>query len=622
MGPSHLLLTLITIFFIATTRTLAAWNEEATFETSGQRNAPLSRDHGSPGLLTSFSAPPHAQNPLYPDESAGFDAEQGGDAAANGGTAASIHVLAEMRQALNVMQSSWFELWLGTWPTAIDWTAAVLNTHLIVSLHTISKATADESPWHEAVGVAGNELRTQEIENELNLFFSQTIAYHFNENAFSIRNEAYDDMSWVILGWLESIKFTRAHNGTQASPWHGLQFINVFAHRARVFYELITKGWDTELCGGGMVWDPSLGPYKNAITNQLYISASVDMYLYHPGDANESPFFLTNNDGSRPGRDSVSLEQARPQDPAYLKAAIKGYDWLKSSNMTNALGLYVDGFHITGWRRDGSLGTKKCDARNEQVFTYTQAVVLSGLRGLWESTGNRSYLEDGHELIRNSISATGWSVVSNSVLDSDAPGKWRGLGRNGILEDRCDSRGTCDQDAHTFKGIFFHHLALFCQPLPSEPLIPGKTFAASIELASLHWQSCQSYTPWVAHNAGAALSTRDEQGKFGNWWGAQGYESGEAEVPPTVEGAIDYRNDPSVLAEELWQGTDPEPDVVARDPRPVLGRMLNNRGPEHGACKSDRNGCDPNKRGRGRTVESHSGGLAVLRCLWELEHLA
>ncbi|GAB7363176.1 hypothetical protein MBLNU230_g3460t1 [Neophaeotheca triangularis] len=588
------------------TRAVAAWSKPA----SNHKDAPPPRDL-SRQLTSSLPTSP-LQLQLSPESTGHYAAHRHQVVDNNSDNAAEpIDVLAEMRQSLNVMQTFWFELWLGTWPTSIDWTAAVLNTHLVASLGTIS------SSGQRLVG-SRDERHRQEAENELNLFFSQTIAYHFNENAFSIRNQAYDDMSWVTLGWLESIKFIRAHNSTLSDPWHGLQFVDVFAHRARVFYDLITKGWDTELCGGGMVWSPSLGPYKNAITNQLYVSASVDMYLHHPGDANESPFFF-----AAPTTDSGegTFDRAKPQDPAYLTAAIQGYDWLKHSNMTNSLGLYVDGFHITGWKRNSSLGTKKCDARNEQVFTYNQAVVLSGLRGLWESTGNTSYLEDGHELIRNSIAATGWSLDSHTVvLDGEPVGQWRGLGRNGVLEDRCDSRGTCDQNSHTFKGIFFHHLARFCQPLPLGPLIPDKTFGASKELEWLHRQSCKFYAPWVAHNARAALSSRDGNGKYGCWWGARWYRSGEVEHAPAVKGAVDYRNDESVLAREPWLGRGyvAEPTAFAGRSEPELVTLRL----EHQECEPGRHDCDPNDRGRGRTVESHSGGLAVLRCLLELESLA
>ncbi|KAK3696992.1 hypothetical protein LTR37_017699 [Vermiconidia calcicola] len=500
--------------------------------------------------------------------------------------------LDELRKALDVMQSTWFKVWVGTWPTAIDWTRAVLDAYLVSALSSLSKALHSSQ-------------QQREVENEINLYFSQNVAYYFGENAFSLRNQAYDDMLWVVLGWLESVNFIKKHSqlhyepadkDSQSPSWHGSQFIQAFAHRARVFYDITTRGWDTKFCGGGMTWNPSLGPYKNAITNELFIAASVD------------------------GVQQQGLGKAQPQDPDCLKAAMDGYDWLKNSNMTNAQGLYVDGFHISNWRKNGT----KCDERNNMVYTYNQGVLLSGLRGLWESTGNKAYLQDGYHLVRNVIRATGWLSETEEAPQSYA---WAGLGRHGILEERCDASGHCDQNAQTFKGIFYHHLTLFCEPLPFVALVPGKTYVADKELAFLHRQSCKKYAVWVAHNAKAALSTRDEKGQFGMWWAPQSV----SDVAPLPEGAMDYRNNASELLTPLWSSRTTSslwPDAVASYSNGQLleadGRVRTARVAHEAVTMSDgyredrTTSLDPNDRGRGRTVETQGGGVAVLRAWWEL----
>ncbi|KAK5122953.1 hypothetical protein LTR85_003518 [Meristemomyces frigidus] len=516
--------------------------------------------------------------------------------------------LADLRHALEVLQTTWFKLWVGAWPTAIDWTSAVVNTHLLATLSTLSKslpATGD---------LAGDEAAANAVENELNLYFAQSTAYYFGENAFAIRNEAYDDMLWVVLGWLQGIHLISSHSKRHCSsssspcePWHGVQYTAAFAHRARVFYEIANKGWDTKLCGGGMTWNPSLEPYKNAITNQLYIAASVGMYLDFPGDEIDSPFM-------QQSERSVVLKPVVRHDTKYLQAAIEGYDWLKHSNMTNKQGLYVDGFHITGYKfgHNDNLGTKRCDDRNEMVFTYNQGVLLSGLRGLWEATGNRSYLDDGHELAQNVIAATGWRPEDSTPRQNSA---WSGLGRNGVLEELCDASGYCSQDGHTFKGIFFHHLTLFCEPLPRQSSVPGFT-DIDTQLLSLHRDRCQGYAQWVAHNARAAIGTRDEKGRFGGWWGPSANVKGSVELP---DGAIDYRNNASNLRGAPWvvlqkpaiNGMpDQEPMLVAPDLMLGLADTI---------AKAEG---DLNDRGRGRTVETQSGGLAVLRALWEFQNIA
>lgn len=78
-------------------------------------------------------------------------------------------------QALDVMQAHFFELWIGTWPGAIDWTAAVVNTHVSAMLGTLARYD--------------NEGR--DFGPTIHQYFSHNIAYYFGEEAFAIRNEAY-----------------------------------------------------------------------------------------------------------------------------------------------------------------------------------------------------------------------------------------------------------------------------------------------------------------------------------------------------------------------------------------------------------------------------------------------
>ena len=436
-------------------------------------------------------------------------------------------------------------------------------------------------------------------------------------------------MLWVVLGWLESAKFIALHSeehyprNTPEDPdttWYGEQFVPAFAHRARVFYDLAKTGWGTDLCGGGMNWNPYLTPYKNAITNELFISASIGMYLYFPGDLNPAPFAASDSAGRMSqGYNQTTTDGAWPPDQMaphndeYLNNAIDAYDWLKNSHMTNDQGLYVDGFHIRDWGKDGGIGTGKCDVRNEMVYTYNQGVVLSGLRGLWEATGDRMYLSDGHTLMRNVLEATGWDVIAARPKDPENT-EWQGLGRAGILEDHCDSLGSCSQNGHTFKGIFFHHLTLFCEPLPDRPVIPDVSFGADKDTAALHAQSCREYATWVGHNAAAAMRTRDERRRFGMWWGA-GNETSEQSAPLPYR-AVDYRN------WDLWQRStwgEINSLPVRQDAAFEDGELhwpyveADNEAPSDGGS----NKRDLNDRGRGRTVETQGGGVAVLRALWE-----
>lgn len=578
----------------------------------------------------------------------------------------------EIINGIDVMQEAYFQPWVGTWPSAIDWTAAVLGTHIAATLETLHRSL-------EIAASRGIEISEgwSATENTISLYFSQLIGFYFGQNIFALRQEAYDDMLWVVLGWLDATKFIDGYSSTPSRPpfgfgvgdgnggvefptetlrnrtWHGTLWAPAFAHRARIFWELAAAGWDTTLCGGGMNWNPRLLPYKNAITNELYIAASVMMYLHFPGDNNNSPFISSehNQPGSRD-------KKWYPHDPKYLAAALDAYNWLIASNMTNALGLFTDGFHISGYS-SGSNNTK-CDERDEMLYTYNQGVILTGQRNLFIIDPDPSYLKAGHTLIQNVIRATGWDLARDSPIDdlnNLNPGElppWRGLGRAGILEEVCDATGECSQDAQTFKGIWMHHFTAFCLPITQPPSDhpalkkttppPGPAFWKNI--AKEHSVACQRYLGWLKHNTHAAARTRDSEGKFGMWWTAgllnlkaSKLRFGPDSLAPT-EGVTDYRNQGVPQTSEWFFGEEDlfpggesgtgRPPVIYDDQNtdrvqhPMTGssrrssKGLKRTGREMAGESPEMVDDDPNTRGRGRTVETQSGGLAVLRTLWEL----
>ncbi|KAI0861094.1 glycosyl hydrolase family 76-domain-containing protein [Xylaria cubensis] len=552
-------------------------------------------------------------------------------------------IFADLLNALNVTQSEYFAPWLGTWPDAIDWTAAVIGTHVSGATRSISEDLVFlQTKWDSAYD-------WRRASNLIDNYFAQTIAYYFGQDAFAIRNEAYDDILWVVLGWLESINFVNTHsdlyyavaspNLPEATPgvtdealnsyaaiphqpYHGNIWISAFAHRARIFWDLASHGWDTTLCNGGMVWNPRLLPYKNAITNELFIAASISMYLYFPGDDNESPFY------NRPDRfnphNPDSKEYRGPRDAKYLKAAVEGYRWLRNSNMTNDQGLIVDGFHISGFLDEDNNNTR-CDARDEMVYTYNQGVILTGQRGLWDATGASSFLADGHDLIQKVVKATGYDLLLDRPFDNPLHAKagvlprWHGLGRLGVMEERLDASGTGSQDLQTFKGIFFHHLTTFCAPLeaPSPDSGLGIHINAFKAIKASHTDACRAYSGWLEHNVHAAMRTRDASGRFGQWWTA-GLLSDDWVGPwPTVtndgiddtpENATDYRNY-GVPTDTTWRSSLPTEPPHTR--YSTYGQT---------PLKSPRRAIveDPNDRGRGRTVETQSCGLGLLRAYWKI----
>ena len=66
------------------------------------------------------------------------------------------------------------------------------------------------------------------------------------------------------------------------------------------------------------MWNPSLGPYKNAVTNELFITASVSMYLYFSGDNDASPT------DSNSFHDVEAINTTGLYNSTHLNNAIKG----------------------------------------------------------------------------------------------------------------------------------------------------------------------------------------------------------------------------------------------------------------------------------------------------------
>ncbi|KAI0474792.1 glycosyl hydrolase family 76-domain-containing protein [Xylaria cf. heliscus] len=552
-------------------------------------------------------------------------------------------VLTDLLNALNITQSEYFAPWIGTWPDAIDWTAAVIGTHVSGAIRSISEDLVFlQSKWDSAA-------QWRRASNLIDNYFAQTIASYFGQDALAIRLEAYDDILWVVLGWLETIKFIDTHNDLHYTltspglskarpdvtdeifnthimipnqPYHGRIWVPAFAHRARVFWDLASHGWDTSLCNGGMVWNPRLLPYKNAITNELFIAASISMYLYFPGDNNRSPFYNRSDKFNPESPDSEVYSGSR--DAKYLKAAVEGYRWLRSSNMTNDQGLIVDGFHISGYLDENNNNTR-CDVRDEMVYSYNQGVILTGQRGLWDATGASSFLADGHHLIQKVIKATGYDLAADRPMDNPLHVKsgilprWHGLGRLGVMEERLDASGTGSQDLQTFKGIFFHHLTTFCAPL--EPPGPESGLRVHIraftEIKEAHADACRAYSGWLEHNVHAAMGTQDASGRFGQWWTAGLLMGNWAGTWPTLnndgidsdeENATDYRNY-GVPTDTTWRS--PAPTKAPHTRYSPYGQV---------PLKLPREAIveDPNNRGRGRTVETQSGGLGLLRAYWKI----
>jgi predicted alpha-1,6-mannanase (GH76 family) len=133
-------------------------------------------------------------------------------------------------------------------------------------------------------------------------YFDQFLSFYRKQPIFSLLFQQYDDQLWVCLTYLRAAAYAKIH----AIKWE-----KRFLWRAKLFYNLARCGWDNKTCGGGMYWGPN-STYKNAVTTELFITASMQMYEVH-------------------------------RKPRMLQAAIRGWVWFKSSGMINQQGLVNDG---------------------------------------------------------------------------------------------------------------------------------------------------------------------------------------------------------------------------------------------------------------------------------------
>jgi predicted alpha-1,6-mannanase (GH76 family) len=192
-------------------------------------------------------------------------------------------------------------------------------------------------------------------------------------------NTFYDDNAWWALAWIAAYDLTRNQR---------------YLTTARAIFARNTPAWDGT-CGGGLRWHAG-SEYKNAITNELFITVA------------------------------ALLHQRVPRDQGYLSWARRTWDWFSASGLINPAGLINDGLTAT------------CQNNHETTWTYNQGVILGGLAALFQITGDRGYLTQGE-------------VIAAAALG--------GLTAAGILAEPCEAAGRpCNEDQAQFKGIFVRYL--------------------------------------------------------------------------------------------------------------------------------------------------------------------
>ncbi len=191
-------------------------------------------------------------------------------------------------------------------------------------------------------------------------------------------NTYYDDNAWWALAWIAAFDLTRDNRYLQVAR-------NIFARN--------TAAWD-DSCGGGLRWNAK-STYKNAITNELFLTLA------------------------------ALLHQRTPGEQGYLTWAQRAWEWFGAKGLIGPAGLVNDGI------------TLSCQNNGGTTWTYNQGVILGGLAALSEITGDRGYLTQGEQIAAATL---------------------RGLAPGGILAEPCESGAACNEDQAQFKGIFVRYL--------------------------------------------------------------------------------------------------------------------------------------------------------------------
>jgi hypothetical protein len=277
--------------------------------------------------------------------------------------ASEFYYLQRAALGLEALQD-WYDWSTGRWHTT-NWWGAANSTTVLVNYSMLSGSSDYQSA----------------VENTFNVNYSSGF----------VNTIHYDDEGWWALAWIDAYDWTQ-------NP----DYLNM----ASSIFEDMTKGWDDSTCGGGVWWSKA-GTYKNAVTNELFLSVAAHL-------AN------------------------RVSDPdlqaSYLEWANREWQWFLQSGMINSQNLINDGL------------TNSCQNNHQTTWTYNQGVILGGLAELYQQNPDASLPQAAQSIALATI---------DQLTDA-----------NGILHESCEPN--CNGDRVQFKGIFVRNLMALNDAFPDD----------------------------------------------------------------------------------------------------------------------------------------------------------
>ena len=205
-------------------------------------------------------------------------------------------------------------------------------------------------------------------------------------------NDYYDDEGWWALAWLDAWEYT----GEQR-----------YLDMANIIFADITTGWSND---GGLYWKKGL-TYRGSISNGLAMTLATRLHMA--------------------GTKNVNGKSA-------LKWATTIWDWMKASNLLDSNGNIQDGVRTVNGE----------DSITENVWTYNQGVVLTGLVNLYKITGKETNLKSAENIAEATLNR----MTNDNLI---------------LVEFLCEP-DNCDSDAKQFKGVFMRHLMYLNQHSPKK----------------------------------------------------------------------------------------------------------------------------------------------------------